>query len=169
MCVLESLNVEKACIRAKFGHKWRNYLKEEDLITSGNGYWHNVRKGTVGKWLGFFISTDKVGWDSWTRLVFSDTEGRLLHVPQTQNCQGNANTAELLLFWSSSSYLERDEAEFPLKFLSSPFQLCRLTPETFHSFVRCSLPSSGTVAWLSYEAEYLSYSWMMSFECRFLQ
>lgn len=77
ICVLESVNVEKMCIHAKFGHKWRNDLKEEDLITSGNGYWHNVRKGTVGKWLGFFISTDKVGWDSWTRLVFSDTEGRL--------------------------------------------------------------------------------------------
>lgn len=148
MCVLESLSVEKACIRAKFGHKFRNYLREEDLITSGNGYWHNVRNGTVGKWLGFFISTDKVGWDSWTRLVFSDTEGRLNSCTfhRHTGLSGNANAAELLLFWSSSSHLERDEAEFPLKFLSSPFQLCRLTPETFHSFVRWSLPSSGAVA-----------------------
>lgn len=53
------------------------YLREEDLITSGNGYWHNVRKGAMGKWLGFFISTDKAGWDSWTRLLFSDRRGRL--------------------------------------------------------------------------------------------
>lgn len=49
MCVLESLSVEKVCIHAKFGHKFRNYLREEDLITSGNGYLHNVRKGTVDK------------------------------------------------------------------------------------------------------------------------
>lgn len=112
-------------------------------------------KGAAGKRLGFFIFADKVGGDSWTRLVFSDMEERLVHSTNSQNCHWNAHAAKLLL-WTISPCLGRDEAEFPLKFVSSPLQLCRLTPETFHSSVRWSLPSSGSVAQLSCEAEYLS-------------
>lgn len=74
---LQSLVMDEACIRIKFGLKRGSHLREEFVITSENGYWHSVQKGTAGKWLGFFIFADKVWRDSWTRLVSSDREGRV--------------------------------------------------------------------------------------------